>query len=161
MAALSHTITSLPSSLQIHLSLPLTHCSVPPSFLPLHLIFLHHSGIRKFSMSDSIFFVVVQTSLYTNIYCKELLVCFKASGFWHAKTISETHLRYPSVAFLWLGTPSWSRFHASSRLPHTSLPSLYFGPSEALQAQPLGLEFTGGTTVSASQQGRQRGQQPQ
>lgn len=42
-----------PPHLHSHLSPPLTHCFVPPSFPPLHLIFDHHSGIGNCSVSHS------------------------------------------------------------------------------------------------------------
>jgi hypothetical protein len=62
-------------------SLYYTHTArAPPSFSPLHLIFIHCSSIGNHSVWHGISFFFPQTTLHANIQCNEL-VWFEVSGF--------------------------------------------------------------------------------
>lgn len=60
----------------------------PLSFQPLHHIFVRHSCIRSFGVPWCVtvchtVYPSVQTALLTNVRCNQLLVWFKASGFFY------------------------------------------------------------------------------
>lgn len=76
--------------------------SIPPSFPPLHCIFVYGSGIANCSVSRSIFFFAVyffdQANLPANIHCNESSVRFRVSEYCQFWSITRIHLGYPSVA---------------------------------------------------------------
>lgn len=114
---------SLPSHLQLCLYSPCTHCSVPPSFPPLHPIFICHRCSVSHSKYASIstYLKLLYIQVFIAVSCWSCSSFLKHQKYWN---IAEALLRYSAVA-LWQGNcVSRQSFWGAGSVPAASAAQL-------------------------------------